>query len=316
MLRLLTMILMSMPMVLDLGQVKCSEGTVFATVEYVNDTDSPVSIHFVRSSCSCVKASWNRSAIAPGASVDIQVGFNPSGLEGNVVRRLALIGEGEKPLGHIEVRANVVNDIVNDGYPVLDGLATLSMKSVRFGYVPVGTAKDMVIHLTNNSSEPICVDSVLSQGFTVIKPEVIPAGEDAQLTVLCAPTAVGSMSGAVSLCLSNRTYDLPVSALSIGSIKDGEPLPALRVKASPVKMARCLARKGWHARLEICNDGSSPLTIYKIEVPESVSIDCHDAVITEQGKYDVKVFSTVPSFTMRIFTDDPRRPWRELSFSE
>lgn len=316
MLRLLTMILMSLPMVLDLGQVKCSEGTVFATVSYVNDTDLPVSIHFVRSSCSCVKASWNRSAIEPCSSADIQVGFNPSGLEGNVVRRLALIGEGEKPLGHIEVRASVVNDMVNDGYPVLDGLATLSMKSVRFGYVPVGTAKDMAIHLTNNSSEPIRVDSALSQGFTVIKPEVIPAGEDAQLIVLCAPTAVGSMFGTLSLCLSDRTYDLPVSALAVGAVKDGLSRPSLRVKPSPVKMARCLARKGWHARLEICNDGSSPLTVYKIEVPESVSIDRHDAVIAEQGKYSVKVFSTVPSFMMRIFTDDPLRPWRELSFSE
>lgn len=316
MIRLFTMLLLSLPVVLDLGQVKCSEGTVFANVSYLNASESPVLINFVRSSCSCVKASWKRCTIEPGATSEVQVGFNPYGLEGEVIRRLALIGEGDQPVGYIEVRAQVINDVEEDGYHVLDGQTKLSMRSVRFGYVPVGLAKDMVVHVTNYSSETIRVASAVSPGLAVIAPEIIPAGEEATFTVLCAPNAVGSMSGTINLCLSNGIFELPVSALAIGEINEDGPSPALWVKPSPVKMTKCIARRGWHTRLDIRNDGDGPLTVYKIEVPESVSIDSHELVLSVNGQHAVKIYSTVSSFTMRIFTDDPLRPCRELSFYE
>jgi hypothetical protein len=101
------------------------------------------------------------------------------------------------------------------------GLSTLSLD---FGSVPVGSNKTLTVTATNNGTTDITVSSVSFSvpQFALTKPTIpvtIAAGQSSTLSVLFAPTAVGSITGSLTISsdASNGTATVALQGAGLGA---------------------------------------------------------------------------------------------------
>lgn len=77
---------------------------------YENQSDKPVVILRVDTSCGCVKASFSRKPIAPGESGEIEVRFDPHGHEGALYKQMPVYtsASGNRPAIRLAVSGTVL----------------------------------------------------------------------------------------------------------------------------------------------------------------------------------------------------------------
>ena len=131
------------------------------------------------------------------------------------------------------------------------GVNTLSLD---FGSVPVGSNKTMTVTATNNGTTDITVSSVtLSPAqFTLTQPTIpvtIAAGQSATLSVLFAPAAAGSVTGAMTISSDASNGTITVALAGIG-------LAAGQLSASPSSLS--------FGSLPIGNNQTLPATLTNV----------------------------------------------------
>ena len=92
----------------DFGQIKEAGGKVSATFVVKNTGDAPLAITRVIASCGCTTPEWTKEPIAPGASGNIKITYDPKGRPGPFSKTISVYSNGKTGSFILTIRGEVI----------------------------------------------------------------------------------------------------------------------------------------------------------------------------------------------------------------
>lgn len=140
----------------DFGAFKEDGGKVAAEFKFINESDGPLTIKNVRSSCGCTVPEYSRKEILPGDTASVTAVYNPSGRPGRFSKTL-VIKLSDDTEERLLIKGVVIGgqNTLRSRYPLGDGPIRLRGNVVTFGSVKVGKIKSQFMEVYNASTEPL-----------------------------------------------------------------------------------------------------------------------------------------------------------------
>ena len=171
----------------DFGAFKEKDGVQTTTFKYKNDGAVPLILNNVRPSCGCTTPKWTREPVAPGASGEIQVSYNPRNRPGAFHKTIMIQSNAENPTvvlkitGKVEPREKTLAEL----YPRKLGDLRVRTNHISFGRMKQGEVKTEELELVNDTDKPISVGfrTVPKHLKVNVAPETVPAKGKGKLIV-------------------------------------------------------------------------------------------------------------------------------------
>lgn len=308
----------------DFGKIDEANGSVAHTFMFLNKSDKPVRIEQITVSCTCVTTRFTTGHVAPGQTGEINVTFSPSGSVGETFRSLEVIADGGKCYGLLTLKADVNpmdREIKERYHSTMADFLYANRTAVPFGYVYEGKLSSKTVYIANASDKKmdLRVESRAGSRLKVECPKTIAPGEETyiMLTYDIPKATYRTYSDTVTLFVNGKKAlrDIVTTAISMREVPQNPNGPGMYTTPS-VGILKGNAAKGYSATIELGNNGKGELIIHSVEVPEGVSVNLNKGDrIKAGGKVKVTAVSkTQKPFQVNVFTNDPKRPYRELKF--
>lgn len=89
------------------GLIKAQNGTVSHDFEITNTGKAPLVIVNCEGSCSCITTDWTHQPIPPGGTGNIQVTYNPEGVQGVFIKTIQVVSNASNGNIQLTVRGEV-----------------------------------------------------------------------------------------------------------------------------------------------------------------------------------------------------------------
>lgn len=267
----------------DFGSFDEDMGIVTCTFLGVNTGSEPAALIDVRANCGCTTPVYSREPVAPGDTLRLKVGYNPSGRPGKFAKAVyATTDNGTKTTLHIKGTVIGAANTLASRFPVDASPARLSNVVVPFGQLLKGHSGAQTVKVYNASSAPISpqIDSVPPYIHAIIKPASIPAGEQGVISITAYPDQTSAWGLATDTLIFrpdvNSQHQLPLTTVMIVE-EDFSTLTPEQLAAAPImKLSSDMVDFGRIATvpkqlrqtLTITNVGQSPLIIRSISTPD------------------------------------------------
>lgn len=171
----------------DFGTFKESDGVQTTTFKFKNEGAVPLVLNNVRASCGCTTPKWTREPVAPGASGEIQVSYDPRNRPGAVNKTITVQSNAENPTvvlritGKTQEREKTLAEL----YPRTLGDLRVKTNHISFGRMKQNEVKTEELELVNDSNSPVSVGfrTVPKHLKVQVDPEKIPAKGRGKLIV-------------------------------------------------------------------------------------------------------------------------------------
>ena len=300
-----------------------------------NNSDAPVVITNVTTSCGCTTTRWTRELIEKGKTGSILVSYNPTG-KGPFTKSITVNTNQTSPI-HLTIRGEVVSSesIVKklspeEEYPVAIGNYLLKTKELSFNRVGLNEKKTISLEVFNNSNTPITqkmfkLPKYITVDFT---PAVIPAKTEAKVNVnldVQDPNLYGDLSGEIILLINDTRQSFPYSATVAEDFSKWTSLQKtnsgkINVSTSEIKFDN--SNSGNNKILKISNSGKSNLNVHTIKTSDpSITVSKSNFVVTPgeiaeiKVKIDSKKIQSNMSSSLAIITDDPNMPVYKIAIT-
>lgn len=311
----------------DFGTVDEAGGTLFHTFQFVNGASTTTVISKVTASCSCVTVSYPQARMKGGETGEISVALSPVGLMGDILREVFVCVEGYEPV-MLELKADVkpskveIDDIYKVSLP--SGLR-MTTSSANFGYVALGSSSKKRIDIVNTSDKPLRIAAeVADEAASFLRaacPERLSPGEAGSIILSYSlpksERAYGRHSDEVTLLLNHNPCSRKITTSFIGTddFTSKKPVAAPSFQTYPSKLeVKKSILGGWTGSFTVKNAGKGDLVIRKVQFSDDVECSLKDAEIIAPGKsIKVSVRSKKNTFKVGLVTNDPSRPFKEIS---
>ena len=321
----------------DFGHIREDGGQVQSHFTATNCSDSEIFITSLTTSCGCTTASYSKEAIAPHATFELAVTFDPYNRPGRIDKHIFIStsdAEGVITLqlkGYVQERARTIDEI----YPFdMGGGLRLRSNFHAFGYIEQGDSAQEHIGYANTSEHPISLtlESVAKSGLLNIDyPTIIPAGATGDI-VLCytiphESDIYGTVSDKIRVIIgdSKARYMLSCEAVATDNFSMVDDISAPRVDISKkiIKFGVINSDKEvLEEVITIANSGASPLELRRIE-STSEALECVASSLVlqpdESAKLSIRLYvkrieasEGLYSERVRIITNDPTRPMQSI----
>lgn len=311
----------------NFGSIKEADGAVCHVFTLVNPTSTPVQLT-ASPSCTCIMAQLPAEAVAPGKAVDIPVFYSPSGAVGPTHRTVEIFDGKGRSLGVLSTDADVTpadRSIAERYHTVLAPCLYANMSTVPFGYMAPGQTLSKVIFLANSSDETMFLEfGYAGSGLLEVQcpPVIGPGKEVAALLTYRMPPERNFVSRYDTLTVrpegARANARIYTSAICLTKAEDNGKAPALRVFPGTGKLKDRLLGKARSGSVSVFNDGKGDLLIQGVEAPDGTGFSLGKGSVIAPGK-SVKAELTAPRgtgpVTVRIFTNDPVRPYKDIIFN-
>ena len=163
----------------NFGSFKESDGVQSTTFKFKNEGAVPLVLNNVRPSCGCTTPKWSREPIAPGASGEIQVNYDPRNRPGSFTKTIAVQTNAENSTVVLRITGQTVprEKTLAELYPRQLGGLRVKTNHMSFGRMKQGEVKTQELELINDTENPISVGfrTVPSHLKVKVEPETIPA---------------------------------------------------------------------------------------------------------------------------------------------
>lgn len=171
----------------DFGTFKEEDGVQTTTFKYKNEGAVPLILNNVRPSCGCTTPKWTREPVAPGATGEIQVTYNPRNRPGVFNKTIMVQSNAENPTvvlkitGRVEPREKTLAEL----YPRKLGDLRVRTNHISFGRMKQNEVKTEELELVNDTDKPITVGfrTVPKHLQAKVVPETVPAKGRGKLVV-------------------------------------------------------------------------------------------------------------------------------------
>ena len=321
----------------DFGHIREDGGEVGCIFTATNSSDKDIYISNITTSCGCTTASYSKDAIAPHASFEIAVQFNPYNRPGRIDKHIFVSCSDSAEVitlqlkGYVQERERTVDEL----YPfdMGEGLR-LRSNFHAFGYIEQGnTAEEHIGYInTSQHSRSISIEFIEQSGLLHIDyPTAIPAGATGDIT-LCytvpsASNIYGTISDRMRIKIGNAEARYPLSCEAIAtdnfSMVDDISAPRVDISKKIIKFGEINSANEVLAEvITLTNSGASPLCVRRIE-STSEALECVASSYTiEPGEsaelcirlYTERITATEGLYSerVRIITNDPVRPMQSI----
>ncbi|MBW6535398.1 MAG: DUF1573 domain-containing protein [Mariniphaga sp.] len=171
----------------NFGGFKESDGVQTTTFKFTNKGDVPLVLSNVRASCGCTTPKWTREPVAPNATGEIQVSYDPRNRPGAFNKTVMVSSNAEngttvlRIIGRVEERERTLAE----NYPRQIGSLRVKTDHISFARITENEVKTQDLELVNDTEKPIKVGFRTVPGHITAKvePETIPANGTGKLVV-------------------------------------------------------------------------------------------------------------------------------------
>lgn len=164
----------------DFGSFKEADGVQTTTFKFKNDGDVPLVLTNVRASCGCTTPKWTREPVAPGASGDIQVSYNPKNRPGSFNKSVTVTSNAVVKTQVLRITGKVAprEKTLAEKYPRKIGTLRVKSNYISFAKLKQGDVVTKELELVNDGTEAVEVGfrTVPKHLTAVAEPTTIPAG--------------------------------------------------------------------------------------------------------------------------------------------
>lgn len=266
----------------DFGSFHEDMGIATCTFMGVNTGSQPASLIDVRANCGCTTPIYSRDPVAPGDTLKIKVGYNPSGRPGKFSKAVYVTtDDGSKNTFHIKGTVIGASNTLSSRFPIDAAPARLSNSVIPFGKLLKGHSGAQTVKIYNASSSPITPTITHSPKHlhAIIHPAVIPAGEQGVISITAYPDqtpAWGLATDTLMLQPDHNSVHVPLTAVMIieedfSSLTPQQlaDAPVLHLSTDLIDLSQMNALPAIIKRnVTISNTGKSPLIIRSISTPD------------------------------------------------
>ncbi len=263
----------------NFGSIRESDGRVSHIFTGTNRGTKPVVILDVVSTCGCTIPEFSRKPIAPGATVQIKVVYDPANRPGAFVKELGVFSSERSKVATLVIRGSVVprRKSIEELYPIdAGGGVRLSETLCSFAYIYMGAITQGTIGYVNTSSRAVALKLRPEQTsglLRVMAPATVAAGARGVINFayLISPSdphygTVRDVLGVEVDGRSNGTVILThgIAVDSVAAANQSAPKAVFSenmLKFGPVKHGGALQRLPF----TIANEGMAPLIIRAVE---------------------------------------------------
>ena len=321
----------------DFGHIREDGGEVKSLFTATNNSDSNIYVTSVTTSCGCTTASYSKDAIAPHASFEIAVQFNPYNRPGRIDKHIFVTTSDSEQVitlqlkGYVQERERTVDEL----YPFdMGGGLRLRSNFHAFGYIEQGNSAEEHIGYINTSPSPlrIAIEPLEASGvLTIDYPTTIPTGATGDITLRYVIPSESNIYGTISDKMRimiggiEAQYIFSTEAIAIDnfSISDDISAPRVEISKKIIKFGVINSDKEvLEEVITIENYGASPLKLRRIE-STSEALECVAQSLTLQPNQSaelrvrlhtrrIKATEGLYSERLRIITNDPIRPMHSI----
>jgi hypothetical protein len=295
-----------------------------------NDTNTPLLINDIITSCGCTMPKWTKKPIEPGKTGVINVTFNPWGRIGPFLKVISIYTNQSTTPFRLAIEGKVIAEKskmsvpVEQIYPVEFENYLLKNQKLNFGQIDIGESKTLRLEVYNNSEkEMIQKVKNLAQYLTVVfKPNAIPAKTAAAIEVTFNAQTYGSIKDEFIVNVDGESVPISYSAVVVDNFEKWTSTKkdnAGRIEANASEINFGNFASGNIRTLKISNTGKSTLHIRNIQLSNPlISTSQTNFNVNPGAVAEVKVhinsqrISTDLKSTLTIISDDPTQPKLEI----
>lgn len=195
----------------DFGAFNEDDGKVSAEFKFVNDSETPLRIEHVRSSCGCTVPEYSKAVVNQGDTATVKVVYNPSGRPGRFSKSLKVKLSNDST-ATLLIKGVVIGsqNTLRSRYPLTSGPVRLHGDMMTFGAVKTGKIKSQFFEVYNASHEPVAPfwSGIPEYLRVTAAHDTIPPGERGVYSFVLAPTK----STQYGILTDSLTFNVPGEA--------------------------------------------------------------------------------------------------------
>ncbi|MDR1645297.1 MAG: DUF1573 domain-containing protein [Tannerellaceae bacterium] len=276
----------------DFGIIAEADGLATHKFTIKNTGATPLVINRITASCGCTQPEWSKAPIAPGATGEVKISYNPKGRLGPFYKSIAIHSNARNERLTLYIKGTVKSRTVEQPvitYPYSIGELKLQTKNIQYSRIYPGESLEESIPVKNEGKEPLLIQSKAPDYLTVtISPDTLAPDETGEITIFFHTDKVKKMGristflplsveGAgkkktegtvhVAANIINNFSHLSASAKAQAPVA-GFSLTSLDFGKLPEKSGGIISFIGIGGKesesLTITNTGQSPLLIYSV----------------------------------------------------
>ena len=301
----------------DFGTVESAQGTLRHSFRFLNSGSSTVFLAAPVPGCSCISASLSPREVLPGQTGTVEVALDLSGVSGYAMRTVGIFTRGGEEVAALSLSAIVrgAGDGIDELCPVaLTSALRASRREIPFGYIYDSESAPKKIKIVNVSSKPLPLKLRCSNpGLQVSAPALLVPGEVAELSMVYVGPGEDWTSSRDTIIIDagGEPGTLMTSCIRLRSEEDKGA--KLRTCPSVGRLHRVPLSREYKGSIELYNDGSSALVIHAVRGGADSNLK-PGTVLLPGSVLEVGVRTGRESETLEIFTNDPKRPYKELIY--
>ncbi len=312
----------------DFGTISEADGPVSHVFHLLNNSDKSVAISRAIPGCSCINADFVSTPVEPGKMTDVVVTYSPSGAVGDTYRTIEIMAADGRSLGTLSTKANVVpadRSIQERYFYTLADMLYANKNTLPFGYVYQGKMAQKQVFIANASDRAMNLDvqTTPTPELRAVAPYRLEAGRESAITITYTmpddKSLFRTFNDTIWLIVNGQKARVPVavSAICLAKIDESAAAPQMTTYPSEGKLESGWLSSTLSGTISLTNNGKSDLVIHAVEKPDGVRVNIGGGTVVKPGrKIDVKAETEQGGkFSVKIFTNDPQRPFKELIFS-
>jgi plastocyanin len=265
----------------NFGDILESDGKQTCTFPYMNNSDQPVVIHDVITSCGCTVPKWDKRPIKPGENGEIKVTFSNDQGPYPFDKTITVYLSDRKHPVNLRIKGNVHQkpQSLNDRFPIRISGIGFRKEVYDIGNIPQGGLKSDDIEIANTRSKPMrVVIGDCTPGISAsVYPNPIPSKKTATLSYTIDTKATrgqqwGNTQFNISLSTEgNKAEDVRIDSFINDSFDDmtraemnDAALPYF--DKSSYDFGTITVSDGIRCTFKMENKGKHDLVIHKIEL--------------------------------------------------
>lgn len=330
----------------DFGEI--TESQKFAThqFEFINNSNKPVVINKVESSCGCTAPRWSSDPVAPGKTGFIEARYETTNRPGKFDKTLTVYcNSPASPILFLSIKGNVIPDpVITNNYPI-PPIGRLEFDKYQIHFEPLYDHQTAMKEIrvinqsTYTSNLHLAFADKLPAYVKVIYPSTLEPGEIARVQVsIDGKKAPGYGYGGFELVLESTAPGSPSSAIQVSysrvqyfpelTKKQLKKAPKLKANSMVYDFGKQAESGGFlNGNFSIQNTGKELLEIKQIN-PDCPCISMIDPPKQiEPGKtaelkfrFDTVTKTGSKTIGIRVISNDPTNPesyfWVKAQFPE
>jgi hypothetical protein len=173
----------------DFGSIAEVDGLATYRFTIKNTGVAPLVINRITASCGCTQPDWSKTPIAPGASSEIKVSYNPKGRPGPFYKSIAVYSNAKNERLTLYIKGTVTSRTPAQpalAYPYSIGALKLQTKTVQYNRIYPGETLEETLRIKNEGEKPLKIQFDKAPDYLTIdiSPDTLKPGETGEISIL------------------------------------------------------------------------------------------------------------------------------------